>query len=299
MQSVPIAIFTYNRLDYLKILINSLKRNVLAKNSVVFIFSDRWKNDYDKKEVLSVRKYIGKISGFKKISIILRPENLGLSQNIIDGINFVLKIHKEIIVLEDDLKLSKYFLRYMNDALKIYNHEKKVASISGWSYPINFKKDSKDYFFIKGADCWGWGTWRRAWKKFNSDANRLIIQIKNKNLVSSFNLNNSFDYLKMLQDQIDKKNNSWAIRWYASTFLENMYTLYPKVSLVKNMGTNNGTHSQFDLLNLGNVIINSNYKPIIKNNVQEDEYEKIQIVNFFKKKFLFKFKELVKKIIFR
>ena len=187
----------------------------------------------------------------------------------------------------------------MNDALKIYNHEKKVASISGWSYPINFKKDSKDYFFIKGADCWGWGTWRRAWKKFNSDANRLILQIKNKNLVSSFNLNNSFDYLKMLQDQIDKKNNSWAIRWYASTFLENMYTLYPKVSLVQNMGTNNGTHSQFDLLNLGNVIINSNYKPIIKNNVQEDEYEKIQIVNFFKKKFLFKFKELVKKIIFR
>ena len=271
----------------------------MAKKSVVYIFSDCWKNDYDKKEVLRVRQYIGKISGFKKIFIILRPKNFGLSKNIINGINFVLKINKKIIVLEDDLKLSKHFLTYMNDALKTYNCEKKVASISGWSFPITFKPDSKNYFFIKGADCWGWGTWKRAWKKFNPDAKKLLFKIKNKNLVGLFNLNNSFDYLKMLQDQIDKKNNSWAIRWYASTFLENMYTLYPKISFVQNMGTNYGTHSKFDLLNMGNVIIKSNYKPIIKDNVKEDEYEKIQIINFFKKKFLFKLKELLKKILFR
>lgn len=299
MKLAPIAIFSYNRLDYLKILINSLKKNVLAKKSVVYIISDCWKNDYDKKEVLRVRQYIRKISGFKKIFIILRPKNFGLSKNIINGINFVLKTNKKIIVLEDDLKLSKHFLTYMNDALKTYNCEKKVASISGWSFPITFKPDSKDYFFIKGGDCWGWGTWKRAWKKFNPDAKKLLFKIKNKNLVDLFNLNNSFDYLKMLQDQIDKKNNSWAIRWYASTFLENMYTLYPKISFVQNMGTNYGTHSKFNLLNMGNVIIKSNYKPIIKDNIKEGEYEKIQIIKFFKKKFLFKLKELLKKILFR
>jgi GR25 family glycosyltransferase involved in LPS biosynthesis len=299
LKLAPIAIFSYNRLDYLKILINSLKKNVLAKKSVVYIISDCWKNDYDKKEVLRVRQYIRKISGFKKIFIILRPKNFGLSKNIINGINFVLKTNKKIIVLEDDLKLSKHFLTYMNDALKTYNCEKKVASISGWSFPITFKPDSKDYFFIKGGDCWGWGTWKRAWKKFNPDAKKLLFKIKNKNLVDLFNLNNSFDYLKMLQDQIDKKNNSWAIRWYASTFLENMYTLYPKISFVQNMGTNYGTHSKFNLLNMGNVIIKSNYKPIIKDNIKEGEYEKIQIIKFFKKKFLFKLKELLKKILFR
>lgn len=299
MKYAPIAIFTYNRLDCLRILINSLKRNILAKNSVVFIFSDRWKYDYDKKEVLSVRKYIGKISGFKKIFIIYRSKNFGLSRNIIDGINFVLKIHNEIIVLEDDLKLSKYFLRYMNDALKIYNNEKKVASISGWSFPIYFKTDSKDYFFIKGADCWGWGTWRRAWKKFNPDGKKLLGEIKNKNLISSFDLNDSFKYTKMLQDNIYKKNDSWAIRWYASAFLKNMYTLYPKISLVQNVGTKNGVHSHFDFLNFGHHRINLNYKPIIKTDVEENELDKIQIINFYKKNYLFKYKELLKKFLFR
>ena len=101
----PIAIFVYKRLDYLKILIDSLKKNNLSKYSNIFIFSDGWKNDLDKDDVLKVRKYISRISAFKKIDIILRKKNYGLSQNIISGIDFFLKTNKKIIILEDDLKL--------------------------------------------------------------------------------------------------------------------------------------------------------------------------------------------------
>ena len=89
----PIAIFVYKRLDRLKILINSLKRNSLSKNSVVFIFSDGWKYDSEIDDVSNVRKYIARISGFKKVFIILRPNNFGLSKNIIDGINYYFLKH--------------------------------------------------------------------------------------------------------------------------------------------------------------------------------------------------------------
>ena len=293
----PIAIFTYNRLDYLKILINSLKKNTLSRKSIIFIFSDGWKSNHDKEDVLKVRKYISKISGFKKISIVLRSNNFGLSKNIIDGINFILKSNKKIIVLEDDLKLSKYFIKYINDALKIYSNEKKAASIHGWSFPINFKKGTNDYFFIRGADCWGWGTWRRAWKKFNPDGKDLLKKIKQENLIHLFNFNSSFNYLKMLENQINKKNNSWAIRWYASAFLENMYTLYPRVSLVQNIGTNNGTHSNFDNLNFGKSIIKAKYKTVLKKNIEEDEFAKMQIVDFFKNSYLFKIKYFLKNLM--
>ena len=40
----------------------------------------------------------------------------------------------------------------------------------------------------------------------------------------------------MLKDQINGKNDSWAIRWHASMFLENKLCLYPGRSLVKNIG---------------------------------------------------------------
>ena len=187
----PIAIFTYNRLVFLKILIRTLQKNVISKKSIVYIFSDHWKDLNQKSEVLEVRNYISKICGFKKIIIIYRKKNYGLSKNIISGINFVLKKNKTIIVLEDDLMLSKYFLNFMNDGLNIYNKENKVASIHGWSYPYFFKKNLPNYFFIKGADCWGWATWKRAWKKINLDGKNIYSAIKARKIEDSFNFNNS------------------------------------------------------------------------------------------------------------
>jgi hypothetical protein len=293
----PIALFVYKRLNFLKILIDSLKKNTLSKKSAVYIFSDGWKNKYEKEKVLNVRKYIANISGFKKIFIILRSKNFGLSKNIINGINFVLRKNKKIIILEDDLKLSRYFLKYINEGLQIYNNEKKVASISGWSFPINFKKNINDHFFIRGADCWGWGTWRRSWKEFEPDGKKLLKKIKNNNLIKEFNLNGSFNYFKMLKDQVNKKNNSWAVRWYASAFLLNMQTLYPKVSLVKNIGTQNGTHSNFDYLNLSKSANKASYKLIIKKKVKEDQAAKLQIINFLNKNYLFRIVQFIKKIM--
>lgn len=55
----------------------------------------------------------------------------------------------------------------------------------------------------------------------------------------------SYPYTQMLKDQIAGKNNSWAIRWYASTFLQNKLTLYPARSLVFNIGLDaSGTHCE-------------------------------------------------------
>jgi hypothetical protein len=42
---------------------------------------------------------------------------------------------------------------------------------------------------------------------------------------------------------VQGKNNSWAIRWYASAFLKDKLTLYPGRSLVLNIGNDaSGTH---------------------------------------------------------
>lgn len=293
----PIAIFVYNRLDFLKILVDSLKKNSLSQKSIIFIFSDSWKNLKDKKNVLEVRNFVKKISGFKKIILVNRKKNYGLSKNIISGINFVFRKKNKIIVLEDDLELSRYFLNYINDGLNVYEKEKKVASIHGWSFPTFQRSNLQNYFFIRGADCWGWGTWKRAWKKINLNGKSILMDINRRKLEYSFNFNNTYDYLKMLKDQIKKKNNSWAIRWYGSMFLENMLTLYPKISFVKNIGTNKGINSNFDFLNLGNTILADKYKKVTKIKIEESYDARKEIEKFFKKKYLFRFKSFVYKFL--
>jgi len=103
----------------------------------------------------------------------------------------------------------------------------------------------------------------------------------------------------MLKDQVEAKNNSWAIRWHASMFLQNMLTLYPKISLVQNNGTEYGTHSNFDILNLGKKFIEKKYKPILKREVKENDLARKQIEFFFKKNYLFRIKEFLKNFVIK
>ena len=98
-------------------------------------------------------------------------------------------------------------------------------------------------FFLKGADCWGWGTWKRSWDLFETNGKILQDQLKSFNLEREVNFNNSYNFSKMLEDQIKGKNNSWAVRWYISAFLNNMLTLYPGKSYIQNIGFDEyGTH---------------------------------------------------------
>jgi len=241
MSLAPIALFVYNRPNHTKQTIQALQKNTLANESELFIFSDGVKNEAENKAIQEVRDHLKSIEGFKTVSIIERPTNFGLAKSIITGVTQILNQYENIIVLEDDLVTSPYFLEYMNKGLKIYKNETKIASIHGYVYPI--KNKLPETFFIKGADCWGWATWKRAWNHFEADGQKLLTELKNKKLTKQFDLNNSYPYTKMLKSQIAGNNNSWAIRWYASTFLNNMLTLYPGKSLIQNIGfDNSGTH---------------------------------------------------------
>jgi len=229
----PILFFAYNRPNHAKQTIEALKKNKLAKDSELFIYSDAAKNKNDQIKVEKVRNYINKINGFKKITVINRKHNWGLANSIIDGVTHIVNKYGKVIVLEDDLITSPYFLKYMNKALEMYKKEKNVASIHGYIYPI---KNLPETFFIKGADCWGWATWKNKWSVFEKDGKKLLKEIKKRKIQKEIDFNCSYKYTKMLEDQIKGKNNSWAIRWYISAFLKDMVTLYPGKSYVQNIG---------------------------------------------------------------
>lgn len=128
-----------------------------ARESEHFIFSDGPKNEEAVAKVKEVREYLKTIDGFKKITIIERDRNWGLANNIIDGVTEIVNEYGKIIVLEDDLVTSPYFLRFMNEALEMYKDEERVFGITGYAYPI--KKDGlPSTFFMKDGGCWGWAT---------------------------------------------------------------------------------------------------------------------------------------------
>ena len=239
----PIALFVYCRPDHVKKNIEALLANREAKDTDLYIFSDAPKNEKAKEGVAQTREYIHTIAGFKSVTIFEREVNWGLAKSLINGISQIVEQYGRVSVVEDDIIAAPYFLKYMNDGLEKYKDEPKVASIHAYSYP--HKRKLPDTFFVKGADCWGWATWKRAWDVFTPDAAFLYSEIVKRKLQREFDFNFTFPYMCMLKDQIKGKVSSWAICWYASAFLNDMYTLYPNVSMAKQIGMDGqgATHS--------------------------------------------------------
>lgn len=282
MKYSPIALFVYNRLDHTKQTVNALLGNTLSSESDLYVFCDGSKGEGWDNTVQQVRDYIHTIKGFNSVNIVESPKNKGLANSIIEGVNAVLDKHGTVIVLEDDLVTSPYFLQYMNDGLELYRDETSVASIHGYSYPLNNPQELPDTFFIRGAFCWGWATWKRAWDFFEVDGSVLYKRIEsNEELRYLFNFNDTEDYMLMLEHQIKGVNNSWAIRWYASAFLENMYMLCPSRTFVKNIGMDStGTHcGKTNKFTSGFI---EHYSGLTKQVVKDSEEGRKKMESFFK-----------------
>jgi hypothetical protein len=237
----PVVMFVYRRLDHTRRTVESLLLNELSSETDLIVYSDGARSLDDDAVVNEVRKYLSGVAGFKSVLLRNREKNLGLAKNIIQGVSEVVGERGKVIVLEDDMVTSSHFLKFMNDALNEYAEDERVASIHGYVYPVT--STLPEIFFLAGADCWGWATWSRGWAIFNPDGTYLLDELKNKKLMRRFDFDGTYPYTQMLKDQVQGRNSSWAIRWYASVFLAGKFTLYPGVSLIHNIGNDeSGTH---------------------------------------------------------
>ena len=230
----PITLFVYNRPWHTKQTIETLKKNLLASESELCIYSDSAKNNIAKENVDEVRKYIKTIKGFKKIKIIERDKNWGLANSIINGVTEVVNKFGKIIVLEDDLVTSPYFLNYMNDALDFYNDEERVMSISAYMNSIDTSGLSET-FLTYFTSCWGWATWKESWSKFERNPGKLIVEMNRKD-IKRFNLNSAYNFWTQVISNHIGRIDTWAIFWYATVFKNNGLILHPSKSMTINIG---------------------------------------------------------------
>lgn len=250
MELAPVILFAYNRPEHTRKTLIALSENVLADKSELFIFIDGPKSKEQSLKTEEVRKIAEEKKWCSKVNIIVSDFNKGLAVSVTKGVTEIVNKYGKAIVLEDDHISDKWFLKFMNDALNVYESDDRVACISGYIYPVKGKLPGT--FFLKGADCWGWATWKRSWDILDLNGEKLLKQLEEQEKTADFNFYDSYPYVQMLKDQIAKKNNSWAILWYASAYLKNKYCLYPGHSLIHNIGvdgsgTHSGTTEKFDV----------------------------------------------------
>lgn len=230
----PILFLVYNRPVHTRKTVEALKKNELASQSELFICSDGAKNDDALQQVKEVRDYIKTIEGFKKITIIEQDKNIGLSRAMISGVTKVVNEYGKIIVLEDDINTSPYFLKFMNEALEFYKDKDKVWHVSGWCHPID-TDNLEDAFLWRCMNCWGWATWADKWRYFEKNPDNLVSTWK-KDDIDRFNLDGTHDFWSQVTQNRDGIIDSWAIFWYATIFSRQGLCVNPFISQVENIG---------------------------------------------------------------
>lgn len=248
MDLSPILLTVYNRPEHTRETIEALKVNTLASQSILYICSDGAKGTGDVEDVKKVREYIHTITGFKEVHIIEREKNFGLAQNILKGSTEILNKYGKIIMIEDDIVTSPYFLKYMNDGLDKYRNDPKVGSISGFNFPNKTMKIpeiyKQDIFFSVRPSSWGWATWKDKWNQVDWEVKDFDKFINNPQEQKEFNKGGE-DLTGMLIAQKEGKINSWAVRWSYNFYKKNWLSVYPVLSFVDNHGhDNSGRHTK-------------------------------------------------------
>ncbi len=241
----PIAFFAYNRPFHTKQTLEALALCEGAQDSEVFFFCDGPRpNETDEgiSAIEEVRALIQAQTWPKAVHLHFQTKNIGLAASITGGLSHVLEAADRVIVIEDDLVVGKGFLTYLNVALEHYQNEERVMHIAAYIPPIDPAELPTLYFYGQ-ASCWGWATWKRAWKAYNGDARMLKAKIEERGMVDAFNIDNSYNFMRHLEKNIDGKLNTWAIKWQASVILSGGLCLHPSRSLVRNIGADGtGAH---------------------------------------------------------
>ena len=290
----PIVLFVYNRLNHTIKTVEALKKNTLAKESDLIIYSDYPKNTNSKQSVDEVREFIKYVDGFKSVEIVYRKVNFGVDRSIVDGVSDVIEKYRRVIVLEDDLITSADFIDYMNRALEHYFNNERVFSITGVSYPIDIPDSYTEDVYL-GCRCasWSWATWYNRWEKFDPEINDTVYRefITNKDSVSRFNLGGD-DMSDTLTARVKGRIMTWDILWCFAHFRNNAYCLYPIESKISNIGLDgSGEHCTKKSLKFYTGASNNSIIFPKKINVND------QIVSNLKKLHEYSFLSRIKKVI--
>jgi hypothetical protein len=287
----PIVLFVYNRPQHTERTLRALAENELAKESVLYIYADGPKknsNNEERNKINLTRKLIRSENWCKEVHILESETNKGLASSVIDGVTLTVNRFGKVIVLEDDLRTASGFLRYMNDALTKFGDEEKVMQVAGYCFPAHGITMKRSAFFMPTYTSWGWGTWKRAWNKFDPEAEGYQKLKTDKALAAKFDLDDAYPFSRMLVKQMETKDiDSWAIRWRWSLFKAGGIALFPDKSLVENIGFgSDGTHTRntnpFPISNFDTGYSITDYPTYVR--INEDYFEKVkayikQVVN--------------------
>jgi hypothetical protein len=231
----PILLIAFNRPDTT---IEVMKAIRAAKPQRLYVVADGWRNSIDRSKCERVRQ-IAENAVDWPCALMMRchDNNLGCRYGPVNAISWFFENENEGIILEDDCLPSISFFRYCAELLEYYRTDNRIMCVTGDRFAPLINADPFSYYFSHYAHCWGWATWRRAWRLYDDAMRRYPEWIEKKWFEPMSKLPNFAKFWKQQLDQsYFKQVQAWDYAWTFSCWSNGGLTCTPKVNLVSNIG---------------------------------------------------------------
>ncbi len=241
----PVLLIVYKRLDTLQRVFSQIRK---VKPEKLYIASDGPKENGtdDEKKVEAVRNWLEAAVDwpcevYKRYSEI----NQGCQMGPIHAIDWIFQTEESAIIIEDDIVADTSFFFFCQEMLNYYNDDKRVMMISGYKRNDGYLFQG-DYCFSYLSSTWGWATWRRAWRYFDSTMTKWP-DYRDRGLLKTIfkegaepRLTDEFD--AVYEGRLD----AWDYQWDFARYSNSGLGIVPKVNLIKNIGFEgeDATHTQ-------------------------------------------------------
>jgi len=233
----PLLLIAFNRPDKTKDLIKILE---IIKPKKLYVSADgpRANSNNDKKLCNEVRELFKNLKWDCDLRLKFSETNLSCKKNVIDSINWLFSFEEEGIILEDDCVPSISFFSFCENLLRKYKNNNKVMQINGTNLDAEYKKlTNNSYFFSKFNHVWGWATWKRSWKLFDTKFENYNITKSNGKILDYFEDKKISEWMTRYFDAAySGKDNIWSSNWAYTILKHNGLCATPSKNLVKNIG---------------------------------------------------------------
>ena len=260
---INVLFIVFNRPEKTQRVFEAIRR---ARVGSLFIAADGHRPERigEAETCAEVKRIVTRVDWPCKVKTLFRNKNLGCKMAVSSAIDWFFENVNEGIILEDDCLPTNSFFEFCQKLLEKYRDNEQVMQINGNYYLDDLKHFNESYYFSKLNGCWGWATWKRAWKHFDKSMSG-YNEFKNHNgILKYFKDKEISDWMTSYLDEADTpKCKIWSTQWSYAIIIKNALCITPTKNLVKNIGFDKkgttGLHksylkyTEFDIENIGEI----------------------------------------------
>lgn len=244
MLETPVVYIVFNRPRHTRQTFAAIRE---IRPQCLFIVADGPRPDHptDVERCRNVREIVANVDWPCTVYRDYAESNLGLKRRVSSGLNWAFKYVDRLIVLEDDCLPHSDFFRFCENSLDRYCNDNRICVVTGNNHQNGRVRGNASYYFSKYPHCWGWATWKRAWKYYQGELPFWSKWKNSGNWIDKIPDRLERQYWASIFDRVERGAiDSWAYPWTCCVWYHNGLTVTPNVNLVTNIGFGpEGTHT--------------------------------------------------------